>query len=286
MRNIRAICGLSAVVCAFGVFAAPALAKKEKEPVIFGKFAANILGTTISPTEKATTKGHGSVSTLRIGPYKFTGRKIKPGTFGPICEKELKSSGTVESESSESFAQEIKFNQCIAYVKVGAGVEEEVSVKFKLGFEFHSNFSAQIGELPESSVMIKPGSSVSFKGKRSYCVVVIPQQYIPIKDESKPEGEYEAASYTTETETLEGGKAKKYTGGVEHKLNIEMEFKKIESYVPTSPQCTYSKEGAPPGEEGKFNPELKRVEFNNGVLEGELEEITLKKGSISFEPKV
>jgi hypothetical protein len=270
-------------VCALGAFAAPALAAKEKPPVIFGKFKANILGKTISPSEPASTKGHGSVSAMRLGPYTFTGRKLPGEKFGPICEKELKSTGMVDSESSDTFLQYIKFNKCIAYRKLGAGVEEEVKVHFKLGIEYHSNFSAVLGEPETSEVMIKPGSTVSFKGRKSFCVVTIPQQYIPIQAQAKPEKEYEAASYSTETETLEGSKAKKYKEGIEEKLNIEMEFKKIETYIQTTPECVYNKENNG-GNEGKYNKDTGRIEFDNGNLEAELEEITLKHGSIGFEP--
>jgi hypothetical protein len=282
--------GVAVAVCVLAaMFAAPSFAaKKEKVPVIFGKFHAKILGQTISEANRGSTKGHASISALRIGPYKFTGEKkfnetTKTLEFGPICQKELKSKGLVTEEVSDVFGQALYFKNCIGYRKLGGGLEEEVIASFVLGINFHSNFSA---ELAEPEVEVKGIGPMIIKAKRSFCVVTIPEQFIPIQAEEHPEREFESASYTTETEVLEGGKAKKYEGGVKKNLNIEMLFKKIHANVATSPQCHYSKEGKGAEEEGLYNPSTKEVEYKNGLLEAELEEITLKKGSVWFEPAV
>ncbi|MHB8531328.1 MAG: hypothetical protein ACYDC2_01275 [Solirubrobacteraceae bacterium] len=281
--------GVAVAACLLAaVFAAPSIAaKKEKPPVIFGKFHAKILGQTITPTTPATTKGHGSISALRIGPYNFTGAKKFNETthqleFGPICEKELTSKGIVKEEVAEQFEQALFFKKCVGYRKVGAGIEEKVTASFVLGINFRSNFSAEIAE---PLVEVHGVGPLLIKASKSYCVVEIPEQSIPLQSEEKPEKEYESASYTTEEEKLEGGKGKKYEGGVEKKLNIETIFKKIKSEVQTSEKCRYSKEAKGEGEEGRFNKETGKVEFTNGVLESELEGITLKKGSVWFEPK-
>jgi hypothetical protein len=284
MKTLRMTIVVAIAACMLAaVFAAPSFAVKE--PVIFGKFHAKILGQTISPTSQGQTKGHGSISEMRIGPYKFTGeKKNNPKThqleFGPICEKELTSKGLVSEEVSETFEQAMYFKKCIGYRKLGGGLEEPVIASFVIGVKFASNFSAELGE-PE--VEIHGKGPLVIKAKKSFCEVTIPEQFIPLQAEEHPEKEFESASYTNEEETLEGGKAKKYEGGVEKKLDIEMLFKKIHANVKTSPQCHYTKEEN--GEnEGLFNPDTGEVEYKSGLLEAELEEITLKKGSVWFEP--
>ncbi len=289
MRTLKLTLGVAIAASAFAMLAGPSFAaKKAKPPVIFGKFHAKILGQTITPTTPGTTKGHGSISALRIGPYTFTGTKKFNETtheleFGPICEKELTSKGIVKEEVSEVFEQALFFKKCVGYRKLGGGLEEKVTASFAIGVNFHSNGSA---ELAEPEVEVHGVGPMIIKASKSYCVVEIPEQWIPIQAEEHPEKEFESASYTTEEEKLEGGKAKKYEGGVEKKLNIEMIFKKIRSEVTPSEKCRYNKEGKGSGEEGVFNPGTGKVEYKNGILEGELEEITLKKGSVWFEPAV
>ena len=250
MRSVRMILGLAVVVCALGALTAPAFAKAEA-------FVANASGST---------KGHGEAGEMAIGPYKFPNG----------CEKELKSKGNVVAGESETFFQEVKFNKCIAKRKVGGGIEEPVSVSFTLGLEFHANGFAETGE--GAGVKITP-ATVKFKGKKSYCEVNIPAQFIPGQAEKKPEKGYEAFSYTTEIEKLEGSQAKKF-GEFRERLAIEWEFKGLNANVPVTETCEYKN-----GEEGgKFNPVTKEVEFGGGKMEGELEEITLKTGNLKFVP--
>ena len=120
---------------------------------------------------------------------------------------------------------------------------------------------------------------MKFKAKKSYCEVNIPAQFIPGQAEKKPEKEFEAFSYSTEKEKLEGPQAKKF-GEFRERLDIEWEFKGLNANVPVTPTCEYKN-----GEEGgKFNPVTKEVEFGDGKMEGELEEITLKTGNLKFVP--
>jgi len=279
MRRVRLILGLAVAVCAFSVLAAPAFAA---EPVIFGKFIASITGKTVSEAEPGIVKGHGEVSELKLGPYKFT------------CEKELKSKGKITSESSDTFFQEVRFTKCTSSRKLEEGLGEEVHASFTLGLEFHSNGSAELGE-GESEVKILANSPVAVKASKSSCVVWIPAQTIPIQAEKKPEKEYEAAGYFTEVEKVEGkGLLKKFPDGVREKLDISMEFKKIETLEKPPPVggCTYSKVEEPEGSQGKYNParefnnEKGWIESKGGRLEAELEEIELKNGDLGFEPKV
>jgi hypothetical protein len=253
MRKSRVALGIVVAVCAFGVVAAPALG--------FGKFYA---------TGTGTTKGYGEVETLKVGPYKIT------------CERLIRAKGKVTStEPAESFFTEVKFHGCETVSKPagGSGIEEIKKVGFKIGMEFLSNFTAKVGE-GESEAVIKPGSEVSIKAHQSSCVVVIPEQRLPLKQ--KEGVEYEAA--VPETEVVDGpfepgtGKYEKF-GEYRTALDFTINLKKIRSYITPSAKCRYDEES----QEGKFNPETGNVEFGGGIFEGDLEEITLAGGSISFE---
>jgi len=273
MRRVRTIVlGAAVAVCALGVLSAPAFAIKT--PIIFGKFVASAAGQT---------KGHGEVSEMRLGPYVFTGKNLGEGKgFGPVCENELKSKGNIAAPGeSETFFQNVKFSKCFATRRSGTS-EEAVAFHFELGMEFHSNHSAELGEGDEAELKITRPSTVKVKGSKSSCSILIPAQTIPIAAEKNPNKEFEATSYTTEEEAVEGkGKEMKF-GPIRKRLDIEMAFKKIVTIEQLDPEkgCTNEKleEGA------TFNPVNDTVEYRNGALEAELEEVTLKTGNISFEP--
>jgi hypothetical protein len=283
MRRVRVVLGFAAVVCAFGALTAPAFAK-EKKPAVFGKFTASINGKTISPGEPAATKGHGEVEAMTLGPYVFTGKNLGEGKgFGPVCEKELKSKGAVDSESSETFLQNVTFAKCWATRREGAS-EEAVSFHFTLAMEFHSNGSAVLGQSEDAEIKIIKASTVRIKGSKSSCEVIIPEQTVPVKAATKTEKEYETATYETEEEEVEGKKAlKEFPSGFQDKLDIEFEFGKLKTIEQLNPAkgCTNSKleEGA------TFNKENDTVEYSKGVLDAELEEIEIKGGNIGFVPK-
>jgi len=277
MRRVRVVLGLAVAVCAFGVLVAPAVAKKEvgnktKEPVIFGKFTASIPGGTISPTAKAVATGHGEVTEINLANGGLVIRK---------CLKPVKSKGEVESESSETFFQNIKFSKCRAVkgFNKGGGIEEPPIATFTLGIEFHSNKSGVVGE-GEGEIKIKEDSSVSIPvAHKGICTVVVPEQIVPAKAEKKPEAEYESVSYETEKEPA---KIKKFPSGFQEKLNIEIEFSKVVTYVKPNEFCH------PGGKlvEEKESPWFGYVESRNGKMALELEEITIKNGNLGFEPKI
>jgi hypothetical protein len=253
MSKSKTALGLAVAVCAFGVVAAPALA--------FGKFYASTTGTT---------KGTGEAETLKVGPYKIT------------CEKPIKAKGQVTSTApAESFFTEVKFEGCETVVKPAgnSGIEELKKVGLKLGMEFLSNYSAKVGE-GESEAVIRPASEVTFKAHGGKCTVVIPEQRLPLK---QTEGtEYEAA--VPETVDLagpfeEGTRQFEKYGEFRTGLSFEINLKKIRSYVTPNDKCRYKEES----QEGKFNPETGNVEFNGGRFEGDLEEIALHGGDLSFE---
>jgi hypothetical protein len=215
-----------------------------KEKPVFGKFKATAAGIA---------KGYGEADEIVLGPYKFE-----------ECEKDLHSTGTVVLGESETFFQEVKFSKCLATRKAGGGLEESVYASFTLGMEFHSNGSLRLGP-----------TSVTFGASDSTCEVTVPAQWVPAVAETKGEDKsFEDASYSTELEKLEGGQEKKF-GEFRERLDIEWELKGITTTVRLTPTCTY--EGAHLNAAGE-------AEFRGGKMEGELEEVTLKEGNLSFIP--
>ncbi len=215
-----------------------------KEKLVFGKFRASVAGTA---------KGIGEADEMVLGPYKFE-----------ECEKELHSDGMVALGESETFFQEVKFSKCVAERKAGGGLKESVFASFTLGMEFHSNGSLKLGP-----------TSVSFGPTNSTCEVTIPAQWVPSVAETN--GEYksfEDAHYETELEKLEGGQEKKF-GEFRERLHINWELKGITTTVKLTPTCSY--EGAHLNSSGE-------AEFGGGRMEGELDEVTLQAGNLSFVP--
>jgi hypothetical protein len=266
MRRARIVLGLATAVCVFGALSASAFAAPPKEPTIFGEFTASITGKTLSPESPGIATGHGEVETLKLA-----GRTFE-------CEKEMKSKALVTAERSSNFTTEVKLGKCYTEYSEGGGFfgKKYLKLKSPLLFEFHSNGSANAGS-GEADVIIHEDSA-EVKLTHSECSFLIPDQTIPLKAAARPEDEYESATYETESESVEGGKLKKYPSGFHEELDITMEFKGIKTLEKPTETCFYKK-----GEEGKYNPETGYVEIGGGIFEGELEEIKLKGGNIGFE---
>ncbi len=215
-----------------------------KEKPVFGKFRASVAGAT---------RGIGEAGEMALGPYKFE-----------ECEKELHSDGSVVLGESETFFQEIRFSKCVATRNAGGGLKESVFASFKLGMEFHSNGSLRLGP-----------TSVTFGASNSTCEITVPAQWVPAVAETKGEDKtFEDANYSTSLEKLEGGQEKKF-GEFRERLDIGWELKGITTTVKLTPTCKY--EGAHLNTAGE-------AEFAGGRMEGELEEVTLQAGNLSFVP--
>lgn len=213
-----------------------------KEKPVFGKFKASAAGTA---------KGIGEADEMSLGPYKFE-----------ECEKELKSTGAVTMGESETFFQEVKFAHCQTSRKLPGSLEEVIFTSFTLGMEFHSNGSLKLGP-----------TAVSFKANNSECEITIPAQWVPAIAETKGEEKgFEDAEFSTETEPLEGGQEKKF-GPFRERLDIDWELKGIVTTVKPTPTCKYN---------GSHLNEAGEAEFGGGKMEGELEEVTLNTGNLSF----
>ncbi len=214
-----------------------------REKPVFGKFKASVAGTV---------KGIGEAGEMTLGPYHFE-----------ACEKELKSNGSVTMGESETFFQEVKFSHCEAVRPGGGGLEEAVQASFTLGMEFHSNGALKLGP-----------SSVNFKATGSTCEVTIPAQWVPpgAETEKGQERTFEGLTYQTEKEKLEGNPAKKF-GEFRERLDISWEVKDIHTTVKLTPECKYG---------GNHLNAAGEAEFGGGKMEGELEEVTLQAGNLSF----
>lgn len=288
MRRVRVVLGFAAVVCAFGALAAPAFAKKEHPKVQFGKFIASIPGKTISEAEPATASGHGEVLEGPSGP----GIVLGGGALEiEECTKALKGTAKVVSEKSETFLMDVTFKNCYAISYTGVNKEFRSKTKlptFTIAMEFHSNGSAVVGEEEPGTVKIKENSTVVIPtpSKKAPCEVTIPEQTIPTKAKLKPEEEWEAAFYTTEKETVEGKKKlEEFPLGFYDKLDIETEFSKVATWIKPNEDCVYVH-----GEEGHYDNEVESpgygyVTYAKGNLDIEVEEITIKHGSLGFEEK-
>ncbi len=237
-----------AVALAAGALALGLLASPAfaaKEKPVFGKFKASVSGGV---------KGIGEAGEMTLGPYHFE-----------ECEKELKSNGSVTMGEAETFFQEVKFSHCEAVRPGGGGLEESTQATFTLGMEFHSNGALKIGP-----------SAVTFKATGATCEVTIPAQWVPpgAETEKGQERTFEGIEYTTEKEKLEGGPAKKF-GEFRERLDISWEIKGVHATVKLTPECKYK---------GTHINEAGEAEFAGGKMEGELEEITLQQGNLSFVP--
>jgi hypothetical protein len=295
MRRVRVLVGFAAAVFAFAALAAPALAKKEHTKVQFGKFIANIPGKTISEAEPATADGHGGGNPGSGGILEGEGGPGIELAGGALtiskCTKNIASTGKVISEKSETFLQNVTFKNCYAQSYTGKNKEiisETKLPKFTIALEFHSNQSAVAGESEVGEVKIKENSTVvvPVPNKKAPCKVTIPAQTIPEKAVNKPEREYEAAFYETETETVEGKKKlEEFPRGFYELLDIETEFTKVEAWIKPGEHCVSVN-----GEEGAFDKEVGSPGFGydvyaKGNFDIELEEIEIKHGSLGWEEK-
>lgn len=303
MRHVRAALAFAAVTCLFGALSAPAFAK---EKLVFGEFVASVAGKTISPTSTVplveNKEDEAEVTGMQLGPYKFGRANKEKGDFEyeHPCLKAPKVTGKVAEERSSELLTEVSFKQCVSSVK--GSVSPFKAVSFKLGIDFHSNESAEIGKTASDGIEIAEGVSVVFKGTDP-CVVEIPAQFVPGKASEKEEKFYEAAEYSTEheapVENWEKSKKVKeeYPGDFKNRLEIETteKFKGIVTYVDTAGASEKKGCLVPKGEEntkyitekeieGKPNPHYHWTEFRNGRIEMDMEGLEIKGGELGFEP--
>ena len=191
---------------------------------------------------------------MTLGPYHFE-----------ECEKELKSNGSVTMGESETFFQEVKFSHCEAHRNAGWRPRRSGPR------ELHARDGIPLQRGAETR-----SARRTFKATNSLCEVTIPAQWVPggAETEKGQEKLFEGIEYSTEKEKLEGGPAKKF-GEFRERLDIFWEVKGIVTTVKLTPECKYS---------GSHLNGAGEAEFSGGKMEGELEEVTLNQGNLSFVP--
>ncbi len=191
MRRFKLAVGLA--ICALAVGAAPALAHE--------------FISTGGPT-----KGKGEEQIFTLGPFHIE------------CAA-AKAKGSTAAGSSPTLYAAIKPQKCKTLAKIGSNPENTFTLNTRfltpLAIEYHANGFVEIGsegeEIEGQAKLI--GGSIELKIHAIKCVITLPEQTLPRAAEKKPNGEYEAATYTNEEE--ERGKRKF------DKVAIFNEFKNI-----------------------------------------------------------
>jgi hypothetical protein len=307
MRRVRIVLGLAVAVCAFSALTASAFAK---EKLVFGKFAASIVGKPITPSTPAKVtedkEDEAELTGLQIGQYKF-GRFDKANgkfEYEEPCLKPPVVTGSVFEEQSSSLQTYVTFRQCVNG-SVEHGIVGYKSNTFKLAIRFMADEAAELSKGTAGLEITEP-TAVIIKGGSQPCLVEIPPQFVPGKAGEMEEKFYEAAEYTPESEEPENWeKSKKlkeeFPGGLQDRLEIETteKFKGIKSFVDTA--TATEKKGCQPtkGEEsgklvtekeieveGKMvaNPHYLWTEFSNGRIDMDVEGLEIKGGQLTFEP--
>ncbi|HEY2570627.1 MAG TPA: hypothetical protein VGI27_04095 [Solirubrobacteraceae bacterium] len=211
--------GLAAAVCAIAIFATPALAHEF-----------------ISSGGPSTGKGEE--------------QEFKFGAFKITCARASSKGGASTPTSSPTFFTEVKFSKCNTEAKIG-GNPIFLHTKFvtPLAIEYHANGFVEIGS--EGEEIAGPaklkGGSVELKIKAIKCVITLPEQTIPSAAMKKPNGEFEAATFSNVAE--ERGKRKF------NELAISNEFKGIH-FEYGEGQCEEFKGSEEERKAGKYTGEL------------------------------
>ena len=278
---------LAIALCAMSGLAAPAFG--------FGEFEASITGQNLETSPGVLkvnhTEGSLEINGLELGPY----------TFGPVFRenvgshkageqdvehpcKSVKLMGGVNKEKSKELTFRLKFIKCIALAESGQ-VLQEVSTNFTLGVVLKSNFGGELGQ-DESSIELEPGV-VKLKGALKKCPVIIPRQSLPAKYNPKREYEevVEFENESFEPEHIEKSKRLKelYPSGEKETLNVYFEEKAhhFHSYMSQEGPCSNVK-GVENSKIVKEGPYKGMLEFSNGHMQGEIEDLELKNGNLKF----
>jgi hypothetical protein len=261
MTRVRLMVGLATAICAFGVFAGAAAAKKPtKEKHFYGEFTASALGKTFSEETPGVTKGTGELEEFEVAQLKIR------------CPRDVQTEGKVIAARSLSYTTTVKFKKgkCRAVRVEGKTVEEpKVSFIKSLIIKYRANGSAEFEGEPEAEI-VKP-AALKIKVKDATCTITIPgEQTFPIKAVKKPNpsAPYSTAEYATEHEEVAGSKNKKahypanpMTGlleGEQEYLEIEDSFTGIKSYEQVTEHCRET------GTPRRTEAEIKQMEEETG----------------------
>ncbi len=202
-------------------------------------------------------------------PKVFFGEFVASRAEGPITKE---NPATVKGHGEAEFSVGPWTWECEKLKSTGA-------MEFKMGagtvMEFKANGSGQFGE-NSGELRVKKGSTIIAKAKGGACKIELPQQYIPVKAEVKPEHEFEAVTYSNEPPEPTA-KKNIYPTGFKQRLEIEWETAHFLYYIPADngSGCEFSESA------GNYNKEMHRVELK-GSFEGFLEELEIKNGEFEF----
>jgi hypothetical protein len=206
MRQFRITIVLALAACVCATTAATAMGQKV--------FRATRMPKPISEVEPGKTAGN------NVGQQEF-----KFGPFHILCEK-AHSTGIVDKETFKDFAIQIKFGKCLTEAHFGTftgGLRTTFNEGKAVGFVYHINGFAEVGNAPEGTEVTISGGEANFKISGKICKINWPSQTVPAKAEKDPEGEFSAAVYSNQDFANES--IKKFPSGLQRKLNIANEFK-------------------------------------------------------------
>jgi hypothetical protein len=217
-------------------------------------------------TAKTVTNPHNFVGSPNAEP-KFTGEGgefvLRPFTI--VCEKtKAIKTGIVPTFPSKTLTAVVKFSECEAEATLDHA-EYEMKAKFltPMTLNYHANGAVEVG----SGGTVKEGKlegagpvEIAVSGPFKCTIDLEPGTYPP-SFLKKPEGEFEALTFTNKEETVEKGK----TPVVVKRVEIGAELSKMPYEL-----------------EGEFCEALPKTEFTGGTFEGSLL-AEIKKGSISRE---
>jgi hypothetical protein len=232
-------------------------------------FAALATGVTAASarTGKAVTPNpHNFVGSPNAEP-KFTGEggtfTLKPFTVECGKTKGVKTAIT-PTFPSKTLTAVVKFSECEAEATLGhAEYELKAKVLTPVTFNYHANGAVEVGAggtIKEGKLEGAGPIEIAVSGPFKCTIDVEPGAY-PASFLKKPEGEFEALSFTNHEETIQKGK----TSIVVKTLEIGSELTKMPYEL-----------------EGEFCEGLPKTEFTAGTFEGELL-AEIKKGDISRE---
>lgn len=263
MKTFTRMAGVAAALCAFAVYATPALANGTE-------FEATRLPTQCEEASPCKTKG-------RAVGGEFS-QVLSFGAFTIKCNAKTQAKvvgeGAIAWEFNPTFATEIKFYKCLTVAKFGnftGGIPTRFNEGLPMKIVYHINGFAEIGTGETETEVEVGGAEASFKVANKICKINWPAQTVPAAAIKKPEGEYSSAVYSNKEVEVPATQIKKFPTGFQKRLIIANEFKRMKwSYE--SGQCTG---------EGGFEEEAKVQEGVSGHWIGTLEE-EVTGGNLGF----
>jgi hypothetical protein len=243
MRRLRITIVLAVATCICATTAATAMGQKV--------FRATRLPSPVSEAEPGKTLGHAtSTQEFHFGPF-----HIK-------CEK-ANGKGIVNKETFKDFATQIKFAKCLTEAHFGnftGGLKTTFNAGTPVGFIYHINGFAEVGNAPEGTEVTISGGETSIKIAAKICKINWPSQTVPAKAVKDPEGEFSAAVYSNQDFPNE--RLMKFPSGLQRKMNIANEFKGM-TYEFEEGQCVG---------EGGFEEEASKTEGKTASFTGSMRE--------------